>query len=115
MKYPCKTCLVKPACSEECSEYNIFMEKLKDVWAPLLIGLYSMLFLGTCFAVILHYPNEQALHAYIKWLWWSSMMILLILDWRMFFEHIFLSVLLSPIMMPAMLVWKIQAKIYKRF
>jgi pheromone shutdown protein TraB len=117
MKYPCKICLVKPACSQECDLYNVFMKKLADLWAPLTIFLSCILLIISCFAIIIHYQTntQDFLQTYFKWLWWSSMIINLILDRKVFFEHILISVLLAPIMVPPILVWKLQTKLYKRF
>ena len=116
MKYPCKTCLVKPACSRPCDEYNIFTNRLVDSYAPVTILIFSILLIVSGFVVILTSSNpDLALRTYFNWVWWTSMTILSLLDWRRFFDSIVSSVLLAPIMLPCMIVWKIQARLYKRF
>jgi uncharacterized integral membrane protein len=117
MKYPCKVCLVKPACSHACNEYNKFMKRLSELWSPLIILIACIMLMLTFFILIIHNQTntEGIVKEYFKWLWWSSMITLLLLDRKVFFEHILISVLLAPIMVPSMVAWKIQSRIYKRF
>ena len=117
MKYPCKTCLVKPACSKDCDEYNKFMKRLSELWSPIVVIISCIILMLTFFILIIHTKTntEVIFQIYFKWLWWGSTIILLVLDWERFFRNIFLSVFLAPILLPSMIAWKIQAKLYKRF
>jgi len=115
MKYPCKTCLVEPACRVECNEYKKFIKRLSDLWSPIIICTFSLLVGISAFIAVVYYESHNVATLFIRALWIISSLIICILQPRHFFKNLFSSIFLAPIMAPSMIIWTIQAKLYKRF
>lgn len=114
MKYPCKLCLVRPACTEQCNEYKNFLKVLTDIWLPICIGVTSILLIVSSFYFLIKYGEEQ-MFIFIHVIWVVSAFINMILALTgQAKAGLFLSIFLAPITMLFLVLCLITAKMYKR-
>ncbi len=114
MKYPCKLCLVKPACSQKCNSYRIFIKVLTDIWLPICVGVTCILLTLSSFYFLIKYGEEQ-MFIFMQIVWVISALINLTLTLtRQANFGLLLSLCLAPITMPFLVLCLITAKMYKR-
>jgi hypothetical protein len=106
MKYPCKNCLVKPACTIQCKDYHNFIELMASVISPILMIISCLIVTGLMLYISLMNENYKLIWCIISasWLLW-----IIIQD-----EDSFFLTLISPLILPAFIAIKILAKIYRR-
>jgi hypothetical protein len=106
MKWPCKECIVRPMCSQECQEYRDFMDFMVSVISPIIMTLSVMLIAVVAIYLTVLNDYNSAIWFYIgpSWLTW-----ILIQDDDSFFLTLF-----CPALLPGYFILKLLARKYKR-
>jgi hypothetical protein len=116
MKYPCKTCLVKPACNmkKECREYQLFMSFLKDIVCPISVGISCILLTVAFFTIIIYFGDDQ-LYRFMFMTWVATALINIVISIIVGIQGgVFLSVLLAPMTVLYFIILAFAVKKYKR-
>ena len=104
MKWPCRECIVRARCSQECPDLRKFREFMINVITPILLAI-SGLFSG----IIISYFTYKDYH---MWLW-----IFIGGSWAIWVitqeENSFLLTVISPLFLLGFTVMKLLAKKYK--
>lgn len=106
MKWPCKECIVRARCSQECPKYKNFRDYMMNVVSPLIL-------LGSTIIAAMIMLYLSVLHDYHIWTWifmggsWAAWILIQ-------YEDSPFMTFFSPAILPGFIVIKILAHKYKR-
>jgi len=107
MKWPCKKCIVRARCGQECPDYEKFSDYIKNVLSPIMM-LFSCIFAGSImfyFAILNDYYKGTWLFVACSRGTWIA-----IQDE----EDSFILTFISPAFLPGYIGMKLLAWKYKR-
>ena len=106
MKWPCRECIVRPRCSQECPAYKSFRNYMMNVVSPILL-LFSTILAAVImiYLVILNdYYTCSGIFIGGSWAMWAI---------TQDQDSLFLTVM-SPALLPGFIVMRLLARKYKR-
>jgi len=106
MKWPCRECIVRARCGQDCPDYKKFVNYIKNVLSPI------MMLCSAIFALIIIF-YLGVLNNYYMWIW-----VFISGSWLGWIitqdEDSFILTLISPVFLPGILAMKFLAWKYKR-
>ena len=103
---PCRNCLVKVMCKQECDDFISYRKFLHSKVAPMTITITGIAILIYLIIIIHHYDNNSLIIAkHLRWMWIISITYMFLFCRKIFMnDPVFLCVF-APIMGPCIALW----------
>ena len=66
---PCKICIVRACCTQECKAYKVFREVASSILASVSIILAGIIVIPTMLYLLEIYPDKEHAKEILQWVW----------------------------------------------